>query len=49
MEANRMEFPGEEKSPMSDRAEKCATIKTPSGVAIGVLLLTLEKLFSVEW
>ena len=47
--SQQAELPREEKSPVSEKAERSAKGKTPSGVAIGILLMTLEKLFSVKW
>lgn len=47
--SQQAELPREEKSPVSEKAERSATGKTPSGVAVGILLMTLEKLFSVKW
>lgn len=45
----KWEFHGEEKSPVSDTAETSARMKTSSHIAIGILLVILGKLFSVEW
>lgn len=47
--SQQAELPREEKSPVSEKAERSAAGKTPSGVAVGILLMTLEKLFSVKW
>ena len=47
--SQQAELPRREKSPVSEKAERSATGKTPSGVAIGILLITLKKLFSVKW
>lgn len=46
MGPNSLEFPREEQSLMSDKAEKSATVEH---LAIRILLVTLEKLFTVEW
>lgn len=43
--SQQMEFPREEKSPVSGTAERSATVKTPSDVAVGILLVTLKSCF----